>query len=282
MNPVRRVVAAALKEDLGRGDVTSGATLTPRQRAVGLFILKQKAVVAGLDVARDTFRHLGGVSFKPTARDGESCRPGRIIAEISGNARAILAGERTALNFLQRLSGVATLTRSYVDAVRGTPALILDTRKTTPGLRFLEKAAVRAGGGTNHRMGLHDAALIKDNHVEAARDDETLVRSIAKLRRRGPDFRIEIEAQTPDQALRFAAFDVDVVMLDNLGPAALRRLVPQMRRLNPSLTIEASGGINLKTVRAAAETGVDWISVGALTHSAPAVDISLELHLPRR
>ncbi len=279
----RRAVALALREDLGRGDVTSAATVPPSRRAVGLFLAKQPAVVAGLDVAAEVFRQVGGARFVPKARDGARVRKGDVVAEISGRARSILAGERTALNFLQRLSGVATLTRRYVDAVRGTRARILDTRKTTPGLRELEKRAVLAGGGTNHRMGLWDAALIKDNHVEAAGDDEALRAAVAALRRRrGPGFRIEIEAQTPEQALLFSTFDVDVVMLDNLPVAAMARLVPRMRAINPSILVEASGGITLKTVAAVARTGVDWISVGALTHSAPAVDLSLELHLPRR
>lgn len=283
MEPLSRTVARALREDLGRGDATSAATVPPGRTAVGLFTLKQPAVVAGLDVAREVFRQVGGAKFLPSVRDGAEVRAGAVIAEIAGRARSILAGERVALNFLQQLSGVATLTRRYVRAVKGTKARILDTRKTTPGLRALEKRAVAAGGGLNHRMGLWDAALIKDNHVEAAGDDESIVRAIAGLRRsRGPSFRIEIEAQSRAQALRFAAMDVDVIMLDNLPVAAMRELVPRIRGINPSLTIEASGGVTLKTVRAIAATGVDWISVGALTHSAPAVDLSLELHVPRK
>ncbi|MBI2930570.1 MAG: carboxylating nicotinate-nucleotide diphosphorylase [Planctomycetes bacterium] len=278
-----RIVRRALTEDLAGGDVTTDATVEPSRKAVGLFHAKQPAVVAGLDVAREVFRQVGGVKFTPLARDGARVRKGQTIAEISGGARAILAGERTALNFLQRLSGVATLTRAFIEKVRGTRALVLDTRKTTPGLRLLEKRAVRAGGGTNHRVSLADAALIKDNHIEAVGDEERLREAVMALRlKRGPGFRIEIEAQTIDQALLFATFDVDVVMLDNLPVPVMRKLVPTLRKINPGLTIEASGGVTLKTVRAVAETGVDWISVGALTHSAPAVDISLELHLPRR
>lgn len=281
--PLSRTVARALREDLGRGDVTSAATVPLHRVAVGLFTMKQAAVVAGLDAAREVFRQVGGARFLPSVRDGAEVRAGRVIAEIAGRARSILAGERVALNFLQRLSGVATLTRRYVRAVRGTRARILDTRKTTPGLRALEKRAVEAGGGMNHRLGLWDAALIKDNHVEAVGDDAALARAVAELRRRrGPAFRIEIEAQSRDQALRFARMDVDVVMLDNLSVGLMRELVPRLREINPALTIEASGGVTLKTVRGVAATGVDWISVGALTHSAPAVDLSLELHLPRK
>ncbi len=280
---VADIVRRALAEDLPAGDVTSEATVYPARRAVGLFHCKQKAVVCGLDVAREVFRQVGGAKLTPCVKDGARVAKGAVIAEIAGKARSILAGERTALNLMQRLSGVATLTRAFVDRVRGTRAKILDTRKTTAGLRSLEKRAVVCGGGTNHRMSLSDAALIKDNHIEAVGDEERLRESILALRvKRGPGFRIEIEAQTEEQALLFSTFDVDVVMLDNLAPPVMRKLVPVMRKLNPGLTIEASGGINLKTVRAVAECGVDWISVGAITHSAPAVDISLELHLPRR
>ncbi len=279
---VTDAVRRALHEDLAHGDVTSEATVYPARRAVGLFHCKQRAVIAGLDAAKEVFRQVGGAKFTPTVRDGARVQKGHVIAEIAGRARSILAGERTALNFLQRLSGVATLTRAFVDRVRGTQAKILDTRKTTPGLRALEKRAVLAGGGVNHRMSLGDAALVKDNHIEAAGDDERLREAVLALRAgRGPAFRVEIEAQTVDQALLFATFDVDVLMLDNIGAPVMRKLVPVLRKLNPSLTIEASGGISLKTVRAVAETGVDWISAGAVTHSAPAVDISLELHLPR-
>ena len=169
-----------------------------------------------------------------------------------------------------------------MEKVRGTRAQILDTRKTTPGLRAIQKAAVTAGGGTNHRMGLDDAAMIKDNHVEAAGDEESLREAVTALRAaKGPNFRIEVEAQNEEQALAFSTFDLDVLMLDNIAVPVMKKLVPFLRRLNPSMLIEASGGVTLKTVRAIAETGVDWISVGALTHSAPSVDISLELHLPR-
>jgi nicotinate-nucleotide pyrophosphorylase (carboxylating) len=280
---IRDAVRQALEEDLGSGDITSEFTVPPARKAVGIFLAKQPAVVAGLDVAAETFRQVGGARFTPVVHDGAKVKKRAVIAEIAGRARSILAGERTALNFLQRLSGTATLTRQFVEKVRGTRAQILDTRKTTPGLRLLQKAAVKAGGGTNHRMGLYDAAMIKDNHVEAAGDEDSLRRAVLALRaRKGPGFRIEIEAQTVDQALAFARFDCDVLMLDNLPVAVMAKLVPALRRLNPALILEASGGINLQTVRAVAETGVDWISVGALTHSAPSVDISLELHLPRK
>ena len=280
---LRDVVRRALEEDLGTGDVTSLFTVPAKRKAVGIFLAKEAAVVAGLDVAAEVFRQVHGAKFVPVLKDGAKVGKRTAIAEIAGGARSILAGERVALNFLQRLSGTATLTRHFVDRVRGTRAQILDTRKTTPGLRLLQKAAVRAGGGTNHRMGLYDAAMIKDNHVEAVGDEGALREAVLAMRAgKGPNFRIEIEAQNEDQALAFAQFDIDVLMLDNIAAPVMKKLVPFLRKLNPSMIIEASGGVTLKTVRAIAETGVDWISVGALTHSAPSVDISLELHLPRK
>ena len=270
MPSLKSIVAQALAEDIGRGDITTEATVPSPTRAIGRLVARQDAIVAGLDVAREVFRQMGGTTWRARAKDGDRVRRGQVVAEVKGRARSILTGERVALNFLQRLSGVATLTRRFVDAVKGTGAKILDTRKTTPGLRLLEKAAVRAGGGTNHRFGLFDAALIKDNHIAAS---ESV--GVEALRRRGRGFRIEIEAQTRAQALRFAELDIDVLMLDNMK--SLRPLVAEIRRIRPKLLIEASGGVTLKTVRAIAKTGVDWISVGALTHSAPAVDFSLDL-----
>ena len=272
---LRSIVASALAEDLGRGDVTSEATIPASTRAIGHLVARQRAVVAGLDVAREVFRQVGGTAWRSPAKNGDAIRPGRVVAEIRGRARSILAGERVALNFLQRLSGTATLTRAFVDAVKGTGAKILDTRKTTPGLRVLEKAAVIAGGGTNHRLGLYDAALIKDNHIATR---PPLVEAVEELRyRHGPRFRIEIEAHTRRHALLFADMDIDVLMLDNMSAATMRSVVREIRKIRPKLLIEASGGVTLKTVRAIAKTGVDWISVGAITHSAPAVDFSLDL-----
>ena len=275
MPTLKSIVSAALAEDVGRGDVTSEAAVPATSWTCGCLVARQRAVVAGLDVAREVFRQVGGTTWRARAKDGDRVRRGQVVAEIRGLARSILTGERVALNFLQRLSGTATLTRAFVDAVKGTGAKILDTRKTTPGLRLLEKAAVRAGGGTNHRVRLDDAALIKDNHISAT---ESVAAAVEQLRRRrGPRFRIEIEAQSRAQALAFAELDIDVLMLDNLSVPAMRRLVPEVRAIRPKLLIEASGGVTLETVRAIAETGVDWISVGALTHSAPAVDFSLDL-----
>jgi nicotinate-nucleotide pyrophosphorylase (carboxylating) len=235
-------------------------------------VARQDLVVCGLGVAREVFRAVG-VSFVPCARDGRRVRKGAVLGTVGGPARRVLAGERVALNFLQRLSGIATLTRRFVELAR--PARILDTRKTTPGLRDLEKYAVRCGGAHNHRMGLHDMALVKDNHIAAVGDLELLREKVCELRARG--LRIEIEAQDLEQALLFATFPADVLMLDNFTVPELRRAVRLVRGVRPELEIEASGGVTLETVRAVGRTGVDRISVGALTHSAPAADISLDL-----
>jgi nicotinate-nucleotide pyrophosphorylase (carboxylating) len=267
---MKDIVRRALMEDGAFQDVTS--PIVGDAPARGRFVAKQDLVVCGLAVAREVFRQVGATLI-PKARDGARLRRGGVIATVSGRARKVLAGERVALNFLQRLSGIATLTRRFVDLAR--PARVLDTRKTTPGLRALEKHAVRCGGGLNHRMGLHDGVLIKDNHVAAIGDFEALREKVCALR---PEVRrIEIEAQTLEQALLFSTFPIDVLMLDNFGIPALRKAVRLVRSVHPGLTIEASGGVTLATVRAVARTGVDWISVGALTHSAPAADLSLEL-----
>jgi len=263
------LVRRALQEDGAFRDVTS--PIVGSARASARFLAKQDLVLSGLAQAAETFR-LVGARFTPKARDGQKVRKGAVLATVSGPARRVLAGERTALNFLQQLSGVATLTRRFVDLA--APAKIYDTRKTTPGLRALEKEAVRRGGGHNHRSGLHDGVMIKDNHIAAVGDLEALREKVEALaRRRLP---IVIEAQSLEEAQLFATFPVDVVMLDNFSVAGLRRAVPLVRKLNPRVEIEASGGVTLKTVRAIARTGVDRISVGAITHSAPAVDISLE------
>lgn len=283
MPTIQSLVSRALAEDVGRGDVTSEAVIPPNTQAVGRIVARRRAVVAGLEVAREIFRQVGGVAWRARAADGDSVRPGRAVAEVRGLARSILRGERVALNFVQRLSGTATLTRAFVDAVKGTGATILDTRKTTPGLRTLEKAAVRAGGGANHRMRLDDAAMIKDNHLAIARTVRAVGAAVEELRRRkGPRFQVEVEAQTAKQALAFAELDIDVLMLDNIPAATMRGLVRKLRAVRPRLILEASGGVTLKTARAIAKTGVDWISVGALTHSAPAADFSLDLAILRR
>jgi len=275
---------------VGAGDVTSAACVSADARARAQLVAKAAGVVAGLDVAGAVFAAVDAtVRFEAHARDGDAVAPGQVVAVVEGPARALLASERVALNFVQRLSGVATLTRAFVECVAGTGCRILDTRKTTPGLRALERAAVRAGGGVNHRSGLFDMILVKDNHVAAAGDIGEAVRR-ALAARRGAML-VEVEAATLAQVKEVAALDVDRILLDNMGAHEVARAVAivdaagakarQSPRRTPSARrwpeLEASGGVTLATARALASTGVDYLSVGALTHSAPALDVSLEL-----
>ena len=269
---VRDVVRRALLEDGAARDLT--APLTAGRRARGRLVAKQDLVLAGLDGAAEAFRQ-SGARFVAKAKDGQAIRKGRTVGVVDGPAKAVLAGERTALNLVQQLSGVATLTRRFVELAR--PAKVFDTRKTVPGLRALQKYAVRAGGGHNHRMGLHDGAMIKDNHIAALGDEEALRERVFDYAARGVD--VVIEAQTEAEALLYSTWPVRVLMLDNFSLDRLRRAVRRVRSLNPRLEIEASGGITLATVKDVARTGVDRVSVGALTHSAPAVDLSLEVEL---
>ena len=270
---IEPVVRAALAEDLGRaGDITSQACVAPEARLQVQFAARQAGVIAGLDCARLAMAAMDpALRFSAQRRDGDRLEAGEVLARVEGNARAILAAERTALNLLGRLSGVATLTCAYVDAVAGTKARIVDTRKTTPGLRLLEKYAVRCGGGVNHRFGLDDAILIKDNHVAAAGGvGAALDRAKASA---GHLVQIEVEVDSLEQLDEALAHQPDVIMLDNFSPDGLREAV---RRTAGRVRLEASGGVNLQTVRAIAETGVDVISVGALTHSAAVLDIGLD------
>ena len=270
---IEPVVRAALAEDLGRaGDITSQACVAPEARLQVQFAARQAGVIAGLDCARLAMAAMDpALRFSAQRRDGDRLEAGEVLARVEGNARAILAAERTALNLLGRLSGVATLTCAYVDAVAGTKARIVDTRKTTPGLRLLEKYAVRCGGGVNHRFGLDDAILIKDNHVAAAGGvGAALDRAKASA---GHLVQIEVEVDSLEQLDEALAHQPDVIMLDNFSPDRLREAV---RRTAGRVRLEASGGVNLQTVRAIAETGVDVISVGALTHSAAVLDIGLD------
>ncbi len=269
-------IAVALAEDIGPGDATVEFFIDPHARASARIFAKEPAVVAGAATARETFARVDGTLAVEIERDnGTAVMPGDTVLTIQGRAGSILTAERVALNFLQRLSGVATLTRRFVDAVAGTPAKILDTRKTTPGLRALEKAAVVAGGGHNHRMGLYDMVMVKDNHLLAESAAQGLGAAIARARAARPGLRVELEADTLAQVRTFLALDgVDVILLDNMTPEDLRTAV-EMGRGGP-IQFEASGGVNLETVQAIARTGVQWISVGALTHSARAIDFSLE------
>ena len=272
----RRRAAARRRYLAGQGDVTTlatvpaGATLTVRMRA------RETLVVAGLDFAEAAFRELSPrVSVKRLARDGQKLKAGNSLLQVTGSARAILSAERVALNFVQRLSGVATLTAQYVAAISGTRARILDTRKTTPGWRLFEKYAVVCGGGKNHRIGLFDMVRIKDNHLAALRDAKpsAIAAAVQRARKRFPKLKVEAEADTLTQVRQAADAGADIILLDNMKPARLRAAITLIAGRAKA---EASGGVNLKTVRAIAKTGVDFISVGALTHSAPAVDIGLD------
>jgi len=261
-------VRAFLAEDLGAGDVTSTAVVPDDARLDGSLLLKERGVVCGLEVVESVFRELDvELRFEPVVPDGDEAEGE--VAHIGGNARALLAGERTALNLLGRLSGIATLTRRYVDAVAGTGAQILDTRKTTPGLRALEKLAVRCGGGTNHRFGLDDGILIKDNHLRLAGGVGAAVRAA-----QGHDLPVEVECETLDDVRDALDAGADIVLLDNMSLPQLRDAVAL---IGGRAKTEASGGVTLETVRDIAATGVDYVSVGALTHSARSLDVSLEV-----
>jgi nicotinate-nucleotide pyrophosphorylase (carboxylating) len=267
----RDIVRRALAEDVGTGDVTTEATVPAEQRARGVFLVKARCVLAGLEVAAETFRQLEpSVAVRFSKSDGDACEPGEEIGVVTGLARTLLIGERTALNFLQRLSGIATRARAFVDAAAGG-ITVLDTRKTTPTLRVLEKHAVRAGGATNHRTGLYDAILIKDNHVRLAGG---VAAAIAACRSHRPDLRLEIEAQSLAQFDEALDAGADTILVDNMSLDDLREAV---RRAAGRTRIEISGGVTLERIPALAATGADYVSVGGLTHSAPAVDISFEI-----
>jgi len=270
---VAPIVRAALVEDLGRaGDITAQACVPADARLTADFAVRRGGVVSGLACIRLALAELDPTaSFAPLALDGHVVPAGTALARVSGNARAILTAERTALNLLGRMCGIATLTQDYVDAVAGTKARITDTRKTTPGLRALEKYAVRCGGGVNHRFGLDDAILIKDNHVAACGSVGEAVRRAKAFA--GHLVKVEVEVDTLVQLQEALAHDPDVIMLDNFSLTDLREAV---EIVNGRVTLEASGGVSLETVRAIAETGVDVISVGALTHSAKVLDIGLD------
>jgi nicotinate-nucleotide pyrophosphorylase (carboxylating) len=265
------VVARALAEDVGAGDLTTQATVPDHARARAIITQKAPGVVFGLDVAEETFRQLDpGIACERLVEEGR-WREGGEVLRIEGEARAILTGERTALNFLQRLSGVATLTARHVRAIEGTGARILDTRKTTPGMRALEKAAVAAGGATNHRAGLYDAVLIKENHAAVAGGVDEAVR---RARDAAPDVPLEVECRSGEEIDRALAAGARRILLDNMSPAQLRAAV---ERVGGRAELEASGGVTLEALPEIAGSGVQFISVGALTHSAPALDLSLIL-----
>jgi nicotinate-nucleotide pyrophosphorylase (carboxylating) len=272
---VRHLIQASIEEDLGRGDVTTEATIAEHVISRARLITKQEIVLAGMDVFAAVYATVDDtVHIKPAHKEGDLLSAGAVIAVLEGRARSLLAGERVALNFLQRLSGIATVTRQYVEAVRGYGVGIIDTRKTTPGWRLLEKYAVRVGGGKNHRHDLGDGVLIKDNHIAAAGG----IKPAVDMARQHSHhlLRIEVEVETLEQVEEALQAGAEVIMLDNMSPAMLAEGV---KIIGKRAIVEASGGMNLETVTAVACTGVDLISVGKLTHSAPAADIHVEFDL---
>jgi nicotinate-nucleotide pyrophosphorylase (carboxylating) len=267
------LIARALQEDLGPGDITSEATIRPDSVSTAVILAKQDLILAGLDVGRSVFHYLdAGIEFTAFVKDGDRVNAGTEIAKLSGNTRALLAGERVALNLLQHLSGIATVTARYVERVKGLKAEVLDTRKTLPGLRQLEKYAVRAGGGRNHRFGLYDGVLIKDNHIKASGG---ITKAVEGARKSAHHLlKIEVETKNLDEVREAIAAQTDIVMLDNMPIDMMREAV---RLVAGTALVEASGNITLESIRAVAETGVDLISSGSLTHSAPAADISMKI-----
>ena len=268
------LIKAALAEDLAGGeDITSVATIDEAATAKADFTARKSGVIAGIEVAEAVLREVGLTEIKRVKNDGDQVKAGDVLLSVSGNTRAILLAERTALNFFSHLSGIATLTNAWVNEVSGTKCQVRDTRKTTPGMRVLEKYAVRMGGGTNHRMTLSDAALIKDNHIAAAGG---VIEAFAKVRALYPDSEIEIEVDTLEQLHEVLPQKPDLVLLDNMSPAQCKEAVAFV---NGACKLEASGGISIESARAYAESGVDYIAIGALTHSAPVFDIGLDLRV---
>ncbi len=274
---ISRLIDAALAEDVGSGDVTSEYFVPSEARARAFVVARDEGSLAGVEVAAEVFRRVNpSMEVRMLLSDGVRLAKGARVMEVHGSARSVLTAERTALNFLQRLSGIATATQAFVEKVKGTRARILDTRKTTPGWRLLEKAAVVAGGGTNHRMGLYDRAMVKDNHLVVERSPEELQAVIRRIKSERPEVGVELEADTLEQVRVFLGLaGVDYLLLDNMGLAELREAV-EMRGDSVAPRLEASGGVSLETVADIAATGVDFISVGAITHSAVALDLGLD------
>jgi nicotinate-nucleotide pyrophosphorylase (carboxylating) len=273
---IRVAVRAALAEDVGSGDATTLATVPANAKSLALMRARENLVVAGVEFVEVVFHELSPkIKIKRLAQDGQRISAGKALLKISGPTRAILSAERVALNFIQRLSGIATLTAQFVEAIRGTGAHILDTRKTTPSWRRFEKYAVTCGNGQNHRIGLFDMILIKDNHLVALRNEKpnAIAAAVARARKKFPKLKVEVEADNLAQVAQAIEVRADIILLDNMD---LKQLRAAVKIVNGRAKTEASGGVNLKTVRAIAQTGVDFISVGAITHSARAVDIGLD------
>jgi nicotinate-nucleotide pyrophosphorylase (carboxylating) len=271
------LIRKALAEDLAGGqDITSVATVSGDEKVVADFVARKPGVVAGIEMAVATLREVGITNIHLHLNDGDAVIPGSVVMTVRGDTRAILLAERTALNFLGHLGGIATLTNTWVKAIAGTTCIIRDTRKTTPGMRLLEKAAVVAGGGANHRLSLSDAALIKDNHIAAAGG---VVAAFSKVRAEFPDAFIEIEVDSLEQLKEVAPQSPDLVLLDNMSPAQCKEAVDFVAG---RFKLEASGGISLENAQAYAQSGVDYLAIGALTHSAPVLDIALDMKLEER
>lgn len=276
----RQLVAMALEEDLADiGDLTSLHFVDANHRSIGRIVSREDAVISGSEIAAIACASVSpSLTFRVVIPDGGEASPGDLVAEISGPTRLVLTAERTVLNFMQRLSGVATITRTFVTAIAGTGARLLDTRKTTPGWRELEKAAVVHGGGVNHRMGLYDAIMVKDNHLIANPNLIDLAARASEIKAKNPTLKIEVEADRLEQVAAFLTIaGIDVILLDNMSNEELTRAVAMRNELAPAILLEASGGVNLGTIRGIAATGVDFISVGALTHSVRSIDLGLDL-----
>ncbi|MFA6978696.1 MAG: carboxylating nicotinate-nucleotide diphosphorylase [Ignavibacteriaceae bacterium] len=270
---IERVILTALKEDIGAGDITTNLIIEKKQQAKAFFLAKEDGIIAGLNIAKMVFQKLDKkIVWKSSVKDGDFVSAETRIAEVKGSLRALLTGERTALNILQRMSGIATTTNSFVKIVNGTNAKILDTRKTAPGLRLFDKYAVKIGGGTNHRIGLFDMVLIKDNHIKAA---GSIANAVAKIRKGATQkIKIEVETSNLDEVREALKNKVEIIMLDNMTVAMMKEAV---KIIAGKTKVEASGNVNFKSIKAIAETGVDYISIGALTHSVKALDISMKI-----
>ncbi len=287
MDGIQKLIELALKEDIGAGDITSDALIPKSLLAKAEIIAKQKGVLAGIEIAEIVFKRIEpNISFTPLKKDGEKFNPNEKIAWIEGRLKSILKGERTALNFLQRLSGIATLTQSFVSELKGKRIKILDTRKTAPGLRILEKYAVKMGGGENHRMGLYDMILIKENHIKAAGgtipamqkvkkalENKNFVRKFSKKK----IIKIEVEAKNLDEVRKALGFEIDMIMLDNMPIHKIKKASQIIRKSKKKIKIEVSGNIDLKNIKDYSNLDIDYISTGALTHSSKAIDLSLNL-----
>lgn len=275
---IKEIIRRALDEDIRTGDITTHAVIPDSVLGKGKFLVKANGVIAGLNIAKIVFEIVDEkIEFKILIRNGEKVKIGDIAAVVEGKASSILTAERTALNFLQRMSGIATLTNTFVEKIKHTKVKILDTRKTVPGLRLLDKEAVRLGGGKNHRIGLFDMFLIKDNHIEIAGSITNAVNACRKFQQnKNPNLKIEVETKNLEEVKEALACDVDIIMLDNFKTEMMKKAITL---INGKCLVEASGNINIENVKEVAETGVDFISVGALTHSVKALDISLEVEL---